>query len=40
MRIVNPLVCGLHVPWNLQLITPIENRRKHNKFYELMAIAA
>jgi len=32
----HPLVCGLHVPANLQVLTAEQNRLKHNSFTPLM----
>lgn len=32
--LINPVVCGLHVPWNLRVITQHENAKKSNKLVD------
>jgi hypothetical protein len=32
--LINPTVCGLHVPWNMEVITQEENLKKSNKLVD------
>ena len=34
--LANNKVCGLHAPWNLQVVPQLDNRRKKNRFDILM----
>jgi len=35
--LTHPLVCGLNVPWNLRIITSLENARRSNRWWEWTA---